>query len=987
MDKMINVGIFWAVPNKYEGGWNFYEIKKTYPLSAANSLGFIDYPYSHYDKWDDVRSASETPDCYHYPRGRILYDTNQNKHRIFADECLDEYDLYELVELFEIEDFELCRDEHYVSAFTKKYKQDGNAPVLTYNILRGQDKIGENLIEISYGATKLLVELGKALDGGNELSEIEQTVLQTKYDAVIVSHYHADHAGLIEYKTDCPIYIGSGAYRIVKAMSEYHGKALASNIATYRNGKAFTVGGIIITPFLCDHSAFDSYMLLFEAGGKSILYTGDFRFHGRKNSDELLSRLPKKVNTLICEGTNIGNTKPCFAERELEDKLVAIMRDSQKPVFVMQSSTNIDRLVSVYRASKRSGRILYEDNYTALIASAAGGKIPRPDLFQDVFAFPPTLVRGKRKDLFFEFVNKLGLRGIVNGTKCFTMTVRPSMLGYVKKLADKTDLSGATLIYSMWNGYKENKDTAEFLSAVQSLGMNIIDLHTSGHASTEDIELLKQTVLADEYVFVHTHPKQFVHLHVHTEYSILDGAARIENLFEACEKMNMPAIAMTDHGNLCGAIEFLKAAVKHTDKDADFYEFMERCRPFKVKPIIGCEVYTTDDMLVKKSDTINRLVLLAKNGAGYHNLIKIVSAGYTDGTYEKPRVDFNLIKAHSEGLIVLSGGLSGVIPQEIMKNDFVAADGWIKQFKAVFGEDFYVEIQNHGNAEQKSILPHLLRLANENGVKVVATNDVHYLYREDAEARRVLRATATRSPIDSEAVVNDKATDEFYLKSYDEMYAALPYEDALAVSLEIANKCDPYIIKKESLTLSFAVPNGYTNTQYLRKLTFDGLTGRYGEINDAVRERAEYELGVIEKLGFADDFLIVWDVIRYAESRNIPVGTGRGSSVGSIVAYALGITKIDPLKYNLFFERFLNPECASSPDFQIDVCADRRGEVLDYIAHKYGEDNVTQIATYGMFCTESALRDVRRVYGSSYDEAETITYLIPYKSNPVAYIL
>ena len=271
MDKLINVGIFWAVPNKYEGGWDFYEIKKTYPISVANALGFIDYPYSHYDKWDDVRSASETPDCYHYPRGRVLYDVKQGRHRIFADECLNEYDLYELVELFEIKEFELCRDEHYVSAYTKKHKQDGNAPILTYNILRGQDKIGENLIEISYGATKLLVELGKALDGGNELSEIEQTVLQTKYDAVIVSHYHADHAGLIEYKTDCPIYIGSGAYRIVKAMSEYHGKALASNIATYRNGKAFTVGGIKITPYLCDHSAFDSYMLLFEAGGKSIL--------------------------------------------------------------------------------------------------------------------------------------------------------------------------------------------------------------------------------------------------------------------------------------------------------------------------------------------------------------------------------------------------------------------------------------------------------------------------------------------------------------------------------------------------------------------------------------------------------------------------------------------------------------------------------------------------------------------------------------------
>lgn len=971
MDKLINVGIFWAVPNKYEGGWNFYEIKKTYPISVANTLGFIDYPYSHYDKWDDVRSASETPDCYHYPRGRVLYDVKQGRHRIFADECLDEYDLQELVELFEIKEFELCRDEHYVSAYTKKHKQDGNAIVLTYNILRGQDKIGENLIEFTYGDTKILVELGKALDGGNELSEIEQTVLQTKYDAVIVSHYHADHAGLIEYKTDCPIFIGRGAYRIVKAMSEYHGKALASNIATYRNGKAFTVGGIKITPYLCDHSAFDSYMLLFEAGGKSILYTGDFRFHGRKNSGELLSRLPKKVDTLICEGTNIGNGKPCFSESELENKFVEIMRSNNNPVFVLQSGTNIDRLVSVYRASKRSGRILYEDNYTALIASAAGGKIPRPDIFNDVVTFTPVPVRGKRKDMFLEFDNKLGLDKIASGTRRFTMTVRPSMLGYMRKLSEKIDLSGATLIYSMWNGYKQNEDMAEFLSAVKSLGMIVVDLHTSGHASAEDIELLKKTVLADEYVTVHTHPKQFVHLHVHTQYSIADGAAKIENLFEACEKMNMPAIAMTDHGNLYGAIEFLKAAVRHTDKDADLFEFMKERRPFKVKPIIGCEVYTTDDML-------NQLVLLAKNSAGYHNLIKIVSAGFIGRRHDKPCVDYNIIKAHSEGLILLSGGLSGVISQEIMKNDFVAADRWIKQFKAVFGENFYVEIQNHGIAEQKIILPHLMHLAKENGVKVVATNNVHYLTKMDAEVKKVLAAIAARSTVESGNGVNDKdfPTDEFYLKTYVEMYASLPYGDALATTLEIADKCDPYIIKKEPLTPSFIPPNGCTNTEYLRKLTFGGLTKRYGAITDAVRERAEYELQVIEKLGFADDFLIVRDVIKYAESQNIPVGTGRGSSVGSIVAYALGITKIDPLKYALVFERFLNPECVSRPDFQIDVCVERRGEVLSYIAHKYGADNVSGIATHGIFTARAAVKDVGRAYGYSYDEIEPITNLI-----------
>ncbi|MCH5158676.1 MAG: hypothetical protein J1F33_05730 [Clostridiales bacterium] len=501
--KMIKVGIFWAVPDKYEGGWNFYEVVKSYELSAANSLGFIDYPYSHYEKWDDVRGASETPDCYHYPRGRVLYDTNQNKHRIFADECLDEYDLHELIELFEIKDFELCRDEHYVSAFTKKNENSSAAPALTYNVLRGKDKIGENLIEISYGETKLLVELGKALDGGDELSDTERSVLKTPYNAVIVSHYHADHAGLIGYKKDCPIYIGNGAYRILAANNEYRGQAMPSNITTYRNDKSFYIGKIKVTPFLCDHSAFDSYMLLFEAGGKSVLYTGDFRFHGRKDKEKLLARLPKKVNTLICEGTNVDNSKPCFSESVLEDKLVGIMRQSEKPVLVLQSATNIDRLVSVYRAAKRSGRILYEDNYAALIAGAAGGKIPRPDVFKDVYAFTPRVLRGKRKDMFFEFENKRGLRQIPKNSR-FVMLVRPSMLEYVKKLAQKMDLYGAILIYSVWSGYKERPEMAEFLTEVEKMGIKIKTLHTSGHASADDIELLKQTVSADEYVTVHS---------------------------------------------------------------------------------------------------------------------------------------------------------------------------------------------------------------------------------------------------------------------------------------------------------------------------------------------------------------------------------------------------------------------------------------------------------------------------------------------------
>ncbi len=499
-DKLVYVGIFWAIPNEIDEG-SVLEFKKGYYTNEADGRGFINYPYSHFKVWDDeVKSLGD--DCCKYPRGRVLYDVNRDRHRIFADECVSQEAIDEIAELFDIENYELCRDEHYVCASCSSRKKVSRK-TLAYNVLRGKDKIGENLIEIIYGETKILVELGKAIDGGEELSDTEKRVINSHYNAVIVSHYHADHAGLIGQKQDCPIYMGNGAYRIIKAMSEYLDKTVANNVKTYRNGRAFFVGGIKITPFLCDHSAFDSYMLLFEAGGKSILYTGDFRFHGRKNKEGLLSRLPRKVNTLICEGTNVGSGKPCFSESELEENLVEIIRQSEKPVFVLQSATNIDRLVSVYRAAKRSGRILYEDNFTALIATAAGGKIPRPDVFKDVYAFTPRRVVGKRRDMFFEFENKRGWKEIVYGKK-FVMIVRATMLEHVERLYKRMDLSGATLVYSIWNGYKKDEPTAEFLNRVGEMGINIIDLHTSGHASAEDIELLKQTVCADEHVTVHS---------------------------------------------------------------------------------------------------------------------------------------------------------------------------------------------------------------------------------------------------------------------------------------------------------------------------------------------------------------------------------------------------------------------------------------------------------------------------------------------------
>ena len=507
MEDFIRVGIFWAIPDRENGGWEFRVCQKSYPSSAAkqlaSSVGFIDYPYSHYDAWDDARHESEPEDCYFYPRGRILYDVNHARHRIFADECLSLGDLDELIDFYDIGDVELCRDEHYVSVYTHRPRPTPR-PVLRYNILRGKDKIGENLIEISYGETKLLVELGKALDGIG-ISDAERAVLQEKYDAVVVSHYHADHAGLIGQKQDCPIYIGAGARRILGAMEEYRGKTLPQNIFPYQNGKPFRVGRIRITPFLCDHSAFDSYMLLFEAGGKSILYTGDFRFHGRKNSDDLLARLPKHVDTLISEGTNLGSDKPCFSERKLEQRAAELFAATDRPVFVLQSASNIDRLVSIYRAAKRSGRLFYEDVYTALLANAAGGRIPRPDVFPDVYAFTPRPVRGKRKDLFFEFEHKRGVSKIA-ASKPFVMLVRPSMLGYLKKLAQKADMGGAFLLYSMWSGYREHDDVKEFLAEAQALGLTERTLHTSGHASAQDLERLKEHVTAAEYVTVHTSP-------------------------------------------------------------------------------------------------------------------------------------------------------------------------------------------------------------------------------------------------------------------------------------------------------------------------------------------------------------------------------------------------------------------------------------------------------------------------------------------------
>ncbi len=495
--------------------------------------------------------------------------------------------------------------------------------------------------------------------------------------------------------------------------------------------------------------------------------------------------------------------------------------------------------------------------------------------------------------------------------------------------------------------------------------------------------------------------KEFVHLHVHTEYSLLDGATRIGKLFSSCGDMNMPAVAITDHGNMYGVLEFVKAAVRYTDPKADFYEFMAEKRPFKIKPIIGCELYMCPDMSVRSSQggkmpKYNHLVLLAKNETGYHNLIKLVSRAYTEGLYYKPRIDMALLRQYTEGLICLSACIAGVIPQAILAGEFEKADAHVKEFKSLFGEDFYIEIQDHNIKDQKIVLPHLVRLAKENGVKVVATNDVHYLKKEDATMQKVLQCISFRTTmvyneddvrqdsadgITEEGITDDGyfPTKEFYLKSYDEMLSLFPsMPETLEVTREIADKCDGcYYFRKEPLLPSYYPEDGSEPYQFLRKLTYDGLKRKYKTITEEIEKRAEYELGVIHRLGFVDYFLIVWDFIHWSETHDVPVGPGRGSGVGSIVAYAIGITKVNPLQYQLIFERFLNSERVSNPDFDIDFCVDKRELVIQYVTEKYGAPNVSQIVTFGTMAAKAAVKDVGRVYNYPYSEVEKITKLIP----------
>lgn len=456
----------------------------------------------------------------------------------------------------------------------------------------------------------------------------------------------------------------------------------------------------------------------------------------------------------------------------------------------------------------------------------------------------------------------------------------------------------------------------------------------------------------------------FTHLHVHSEYSLLDGMCRINELPRKVKELGQTAIALTDHGVMYGAVDFYKA-----------------CKAEGIKPIIGCEIYTSRDMYDKRGregNGINHLVLLCRNEEGYNNLIQIVSAGWVDGFYYKPRVDRHILEKYKGGLIALSACLAGEIPRALLSGDEDGAKEVVKYYKSVFDE-FYIELQDHGIEEQKRLNPLLLKLAKETDTPVVVTNDAHYLTKADAKNQDVLLCIQTGKRLDEPDRMRF-ATEEFYLKSEDEMRAVFPnLPEAFENTAKIAEKCNFEFKFGERHLPEYAVPEGYTAPEYLRYLSEKGLKERYGDKAEQYRERMEYELGVIESMGFVDYFLIVWDFINYAKKQGIPVGPGRGSGAGSIVAYNIHITDVEPMQYNLIFERFLNPERVSMPDFDVDFCPRRRGEVIDYVIKKYKPENVSQIGTFGTMKARGAIRDCGRVLGVPYSDVDVISKMVPMK--------
>ena len=447
----------------------------------------------------------------------------------------------------------------------------------------------------------------------------------------------------------------------------------------------------------------------------------------------------------------------------------------------------------------------------------------------------------------------------------------------------------------------------------------------------------------------------FTHLHVHTEYSLLDGAARIKDLVARAKELGMESIAITDHGAMFGVIDFYK-----------------ECKKQGIKPIIGCEVYTAARKMTDKEPDKDKyqghLVLLAKNETGYKNLIKIVSQGYIKGYYYKPRIDKDVLRSHSEGIIALSACLAGNVQNKLLRGDYEGAKAEAEELLDIFGEgNFFIEIQDQGLEEEVMIKPQLINIARELNVKMVATNDVHYVRKEDAKAHDVLLAIQTATSINDENRMRFP-NDEFYLKSEDEMRKVFAYlPEAIDNTQIVADACNVEFEFGQYHLPEFIAPEGKENREYLIELCRKGLVERYGSNPDSeLEERLNYELNTIESMGYVEYFLIVWDFINYAKENGIMVGPGRGSAAGSLVAYCLKITDIDPIKYNLIFERFLNPERVSMPDIDIDFCYERRPEVIDYVTRKYGEEKVCQIITFGTMKAKQAVRDVGRALYVSY---------------------
>ena len=479
----------------------------------------------------------------------------------------------------------------------------------------------------------------------------------------------------------------------------------------------------------------------------------------------------------------------------------------------------------------------------------------------------------------------------------------------------------------------------------------------------------------------------FVHLHVHTEYSLLDGATRIDKVFSACRRKGMHALAITDHGNMFGSLYFAECAKQEYLNALKEGASEEQA---KMLPIIGCELYAAEDYTKQERD-YDHIILLCKNKKGYKNLIKLDSIAFVDGFYYKPRIDYKLLKEHSEGLVCLSACLQGRVSKRLVQNDYEGAKQAAMMLKDIFGEDFYIELQDHGIEDQRRINPLLIKLAKELDIEVVATNDVHYVEREDCEVQDVIACISTKSTIDDPTRFK-MDTDQAYLKTPEEMAELFSYiPSAITNTVVIANKCseEPIFdlnnkcepIRDNSLIPGYVPDNGQTAFDFFKDLALKGLAERYPTITPEINERFEYELNTIHSMGYVEYYLIVWDFINKAKEMGISVGAGRGSGVSSIIAYSLGITDVDPLKYDLVFERFLNKERVSMPDFDIDFQDDRRGEVVEYVRNKYGADRVAQIVTFGTLAGRVAIKDVGRVYRVPYAETDKITKLMDGKSS------